>query len=159
MGFAHELAALFRRDLTRLVQELEATPQEHLWSTLPGTGNSVGNLAMHLEGNLREYIGRQLGKVAYRRERPREFSSRDVAKEELMRRLREVESLIPAILAGLEAEAWEAVYPEKIFGVPLSTQQTVLSLYAHLNYHLGQIDYLRRILTGGKAIDFATLVL
>lgn len=159
MGFAHELAALFRRDLTRLVQELEATPQEHLWSTLPGTGNSVGNLAMHLEGNLREYIGRQLGKVAYRRERPREFSSRDVAKEELMRRLREVESLIPAILAGLEAEAWETVYPEKIFGVPLSTQQTVLSLYAHLNYHLGQIDYLRRILTGGKAIDFATLVL
>ena len=158
MAFAHELAALFRRDLTRLLQELEATPQEHLWSTLPGTGNSVGNLAMHLEGNLREFIGRQLGKVSYQRERPREFSSRDVAREELVRRLTEVGSLVPGILGELGGEVWETEYPEKIFGVPLSTQQTVLSLYAHLNYHLGQIDYLRRILTGGKAIDFAGLV-
>jgi len=157
MDLVNELAALFRRDLTRLLQELEATPAEHLWATLPGTGNSVGNLALHLEGNLREFIGRQLGNVPYHRERPLEFSSRDVPKEELIRRLGEVESLIPGILGQLGVEVWESVYPSIIWGVPLSTQQTVLSLYAHLNYHLGQVDYLRRILTGGKAIEFANL--
>jgi hypothetical protein len=154
MGIGNEMAALYRRDLARLVQELEATPAEELWKTLPGATNSIGNLALHLEGNLREFIGRQVGKVSYRRERPAEFSSRDVPKEELIRRLGELRDLIPGILSGLPSPEWEATFPEKVYGTPLSNQQFVIALYGHLNYHKGQIDYLRRILTSGKAIDF-----
>jgi hypothetical protein len=71
---AGELAALFRRDLNRLIQELRAFPSdEKLWAVLPGISNSAGNLILHLEGNLREYIGRQLGGVAYTRQRDLEF--------------------------------------------------------------------------------------
>jgi hypothetical protein len=155
MAIAKEMETLFRRDLTRLVQELEATPAEALWKTLPGASNSIGNLALHLEGNLREFIGRQLGSVAYQRKRPAEFDSRDLPGEELIRRLSEVRDLIPGILAGLQASQWEATFPENVYGRPLSTQQFVIALYGHLNYHKGQIDYLRRILTAGKAIEFA----
>ena len=60
---ATELAALFARDLRRLQQQLDAFPDDAtVWATAPGVTNSAATLALHLEGNLREYIGRQLGR-------------------------------------------------------------------------------------------------
>jgi hypothetical protein len=158
MSIAREIAELFRRDLTRLVQELEAFPdQETLWRTLPGVNNSAGNLTLHLEGNLREYIGRQLGGVSYHRQRDLEFSRRELPKADLLQRIRPLKELIPEIVSGLSLTLLESTYPEEVFGAPLSTQQFLISLHGHLNYHLGQVDYLRRILTGGPAIKFAGL--
>ena len=107
-----ELAALFARDLKRLIQELGAFPDtSSLWQTVPGVTNAAGTLALHLEGNLREYIGRQLA----------------------------------------------ATYPEQVLGVPITTRQFVIHLSGHLNYHLGQIDYLRRMTTGDGAINLVSL--
>lgn len=75
MSIAIELAALVRRDLTRLLQQLQAFPNEAaLWQTVPGISNSAGNLVLHLDGNLREYVGRQLGGLPYQRQRNLEFS-------------------------------------------------------------------------------------
>lgn len=158
MSIAAELAALYRRDLTRLVQELEAFPSgEALWQNLPAVHNSAGNLALHLEGNLREFIGRQLGGVPYTRQRELEFSRRDLATDEMIQRIEGVRDLVPNVIATLSTAQLEAVYPEPVFGAPISTQQLLMSLHGHLNYHLGQIDYLRRILTKGEAIKFAGL--
>lgn len=157
MSISPELAALFRRDLTRLVQELSAFPEGSVWSVLPPITNSAGNLALHIEGNLREYIGRQLGNVAYGRQRNLEFSLRGLAKVELLGRLEVVKELIPGIVAGLSARQLDSIYPENVLGVPLSTRQFLVALYGHLNYHLGQIDYLRRIVTQGATIEFAGL--
>ena len=76
---ATELSALFVRDLERLIQELQAFPDTaSAWQTAPGVTNAAGTLALHLEGNLREYIGRQIGQIAYSRQRPLEFSARGV---------------------------------------------------------------------------------
>ena len=75
-----DLAALYFRDLTRVVQELQAFPDTAAWwATAPGVTNAAGTLALHLEGNLREYIGRQLGRIPFTRDRPREFSDRGIA--------------------------------------------------------------------------------
>lgn len=64
MSFSNGLSMLFRRDLTRLNQQIEAFPDDaSLWSVLPGITNSAGNLVLHLEGNLKEFVGRQLGKL------------------------------------------------------------------------------------------------
>ncbi len=158
MSIPEELAALFRRDLTRLVQELAAFPDDAtLWKTLPGIANSAGNLTLHLEGNLREFIGRQLGGVAYQRQRPLEFSDSGFTAAELSSRIEAVRDLVPAIIAALSPEQCAATFPENVYGMPLSTGQFVLSLYGHLSYHLGQIDYLRRILSAGSAVPFAGL--
>jgi hypothetical protein len=152
---ASEIAELFRRDLARLLQELKAfSNEEDLWRSPPGISNSAGNLALHLEGNLREYIGRQLGHVPYDRHRSLEFSVREIAAVELIQRIGAVQELIPGIVAGLSIGELEATYPEEVFGAPISTQQFLISLHGHLNYHLGQVDYLRRILTQGAAIEF-----
>ena len=155
---ASELAALYARDLQRLVQELRAFPDTAtLWTTGPGVSNAAGTLALHLEGNLREYIGRQLGGIAFTRNRPLEFSARDVALSEVITRLEAVADLIPDVIESLSPGQLDATYPENVLSVPLSTRQFLIHLFGHFSYHLGQIDYLRRLTTGHGAIVLATL--
>ena len=155
---ASELAALFARDLARLIQELQAFPDTaSVWKTAPGVSNAAGTLALHLEGNLREYIGRQLGQIDYTRDRPLEFSARGVSREDVIARLEAVKSSIPPVIAALSHEQLEATYPENVLKQPLSTRQFLVHLLGHLSYHLGQIDYLRRFVTGKSAIELSQL--
>ena len=150
MTTAQELAALYRRDLGRLRREMEAFAADspRLWKTLPGIENSAGNLALHLEGNLREYIGRQLGGIAYVRMRPLEFSTKDLPAAEMAARAAALEAMIPGVIEAVTSEGLEAVYPENVLGEPLSTRHFLTHVQGHLNYHLGQINYLRRITAG-----------
>lgn len=158
MSFSAGLAALYSRDLTRLIQELQAFPgDEVLWQRTPGVKNSAGNLVLHLEGNLREYIGRQLGNVAYTRVRDQEFALGGLPREELVRRMEDVKELVAKVVAGLSGADLVAIYPEPVLEAPLSSHDFLVHLHGHINFHLGQIDYLRRILTEGSAVAFAGL--
>jgi hypothetical protein len=155
-----EVAALFARDLRRLQQEIEAFPDSAaLWATGPGVTNAAGNLALHLEGNLREYVGRQLGGLDFARDRPREFNVRGLAQSEIAARIEAVAASIPRVIDALPEAALDAVYPENVLGAPMPTRQFLVHLLGHLNYHLGQIDYLRRLTTGAGAIPLASLPL
>jgi hypothetical protein len=154
MSFTKDLAALFNRDLSRLNQQIEAFPDdETLWRTLPGITNSAANLALHIEGNLKEYIGRQLGKLPYSRKRELEFSSTGIGKAELAARVAELKREIPSIIGELSSEKMAMDYPEVVLERALSTQDFLIHLYGHLNWHLGQIDYVRRIVTGSGALQ------
>ncbi len=158
MALADELAALFHRDLTRLQQQLHAWPEgDLLWQRAPGIANSAGNLILHLEGNLRDYVGRSLGGVPYHRERDREFAAQTVPLAELAARLDEVTQLVPGIIRRLSDAQLQATFPGNPLGSPISVQQFLIHLHGHLNYHLGQIDYLRRMRTSGNAVDYAGL--
>lgn len=157
MPIANDLAALFNRDLTRLVQQLGAFPaDDQLWQRR-GSTNTAGNLVLHLEGNLREFIGRQLGRLDYTRDRPREFGAAGIPITELIQRIEEVRALVSSTLTKLDPQDYDKPYPENVLGVPLTTGAFLIHLYGHLNYHLGQIDYLRRMLTEGEAIQYAGL--
>ena len=151
MSTAGDLAFLFSRDLTRLGKQIEAFPNdEALWQTLPGVLNPAGNLALHIEGNLREFVGRQLGQLPYKRNRELEFSLRGMSGQELGTRIAELRQSIPAVIQDLSAEQLEMEYPEVVLEVATTTRQFLIHLYGHLNWHLGQIDYLRRILTADR---------
>ena len=146
-----ELAGLFRREMGRLLQELRAFPDDDsVWRTAPGVTNPAGNLVLHLEGNLREYIGRQLAGVPYQRDRPQEFAARGVTRGDLIARVEGILRDIPPAIEGLSETTLDAAYPEEQSEGPQSARRFLLSLYGHFTYHLGQIGYLRRILTGGK---------
>ena len=147
-----ELAALYRRDLARLVRQLDALDDARLWQVLPGVTNSAGNLLLHLNGNLREFVGRQIGGVPYVRDRPREFAATGVPRAEMTAALTELASLIPGVIERVPEARWDDTFPENVLGEPLTNRQFVVHLYGHLNYHLGQIDYLRRVLTGDGAL-------
>ena len=100
--------------------------------------NSAGNLMLHLNGNLREFVGRQLGGVPYVRDRSREFAARDVSRSAMRAELIELTSLIPGVLSRMSATRWDDHFPENVLGEPLTNRQFVIHLYGHLNYHLGQ---------------------
>jgi len=149
---------LFSRDLTRLIQELEAFPDDAtLWARAPGVKNSAGNLVLHLEGNLREYVGRQLGGVAYSRVRDQEFALVGIPRGELTRRMGEVKELVAKVVSELGDSELAKPHPERVLERDLCSRDFLIHLHGHLNFHLGQIDYLRRILTEGSAVAFAGL--
>lgn len=153
-----ELAALFERDLTRLIQELRAFPDTTaLWKTAPGVTNAAGTLALHLEGGLRHFIGLRLGRIEYTRDRPLEFSARGVERDDLIARLEAVKTSIPKVIASLSESQLDAIDPNNGTDKPMTTRQWLIHLYGHLNYHLGQVDYLRRMATGNGAIELAQL--
>jgi len=158
MSLSTDLADLYRRDLTRLLQQLDAFPDTAaLWRTLPGVTNSAGNLIIHLEGNLREYIGRCIAGIPYQRHRDAEFSSTGLSIADLRPRIQSLIDTIPPAIAALTPDALAAIQPEPLGKMQMPTHQYLLHLYGHFNYHLGQIDYLRRISTSDGAISLAQL--
>ena len=158
MNAANDLAQLYIRDLKRLAEEIAAYPTEaSLWATMPGISNSAGHLVLHLEGNLREFVGRQLGGVAYSRNRPREFAAPSVPQADLLSRIAWLGDYIPAIIAALTSPQLDSEFPLDILGRPVSTHAMLIHLDGHLQWHLGQIDYLRRILSASGAIALSTL--
>ena len=149
---------LFSRDLTRLIQELKAFPNdETLWERAPGVKNSAGNLVLHLEGNLREYIGRQLGGVAYSRVRDQEFALAGISRDDLVRRMEDVKELVAKVVSERSDSELARPHPERVLERDVCSRDLLIHLHGHLNFHLGQIDYLRRILTEGSAVAFAGL--
>ncbi|MFN2570137.1 MAG: DinB family protein [Gemmatimonadales bacterium] len=153
------ITTVITRELKALRREIETYPSEDdLWEIRPGITNPGGNLALHLAGNLQYYFGNVLGKNGYARNRDAEFGSKDVPRAEL---LREIDDAIAAIEVGMrnltDADLSKP-YPEPVGGVSSSTGAFLAHLATHLAYHLGQVDYHRRILTGeGKTVKAMAL--
>lgn len=144
------LALLFERDIRKLQTEINAYANETaLWQSLPGIANTGGNLCLHLLGNLQYYIGNVLGGSGYIRNRPAEFSSTGIPLSELNRLLAHTLQLVPQTIRSLPVAQWQANYPEKVFDHEMTTEYFLMHLLAHLGYHLGQINYHRRIVTNG----------
>jgi len=119
MSMSKELATLFRRDLAKLIQQIESFPDdESLWQVLPGVSNAAGNLALHLQGNLREYVGRQLGQLSYVRNRPLEFSARGLSKREVCAQLTELRDAIPTVIEDLSEQQLEMEYQKLCLNEP-----------------------------------------
>lgn len=144
------IRALLLRELGALRRQVEAYPSdEQLWRLPGGAPNSAGTLVLHLAGNLQHFIGARLGDTGYVRQRDLEFSRRDVARAEL---LAEIDSAERAITTGLARVSEEmlggAFYPEPLAGASVPIGEFLVHLAVHLGYHLGQVDYHRRIVTG-----------
>lgn len=141
------LAAVFKRDLSKLYSEIEQyKSEERLWATEKSIANSAGNLCLHLVGNLKTYIGAGLGGFAYTRNRELEFSLKDLPKAELLAMVAETENIVDETLRTLPVTALQQEYPLLVFAEKTSTEFFLVHLAAHLSYHLGQINYHRRLL-------------
>ena len=148
-GSASWVAGILARDLKALRREVEAYADERdLWRKAPGVANPGGNLALHCAGNLQHFIGGVLGGSGYVRDRDAEFGQREVPRAEL---LADIDAAIAAVRRGLERvtpQQWEAQYPLPVGGVTITTGDFMVHLAVHLGYHLGQVDYHRRLVTG-----------
>lgn len=142
-----ELNQLFQRDLEKLGTEVSAYSDESkLWVIDKEIANSAGNLALHLFGNLRTFIGLDLGKIPYVRDREREFAARGVSREALLAELEEVKTIISSSLLGLDPIRLGDLSKHSFFGYQMTIGYFLVHLYGHFSYHLGQINYHRRLL-------------
>lgn len=145
------IAQLLKRDLEKLKQELLQYREEPLiWKTVPGISNAAGNLCLHLVGNLNTYIGAELGHTGYIRHRELEFSQKDIPRDELIRKIEDTILVVTKALHQLPDEALTQEYPLLVLKEKTSTGYFLTHLAVHLGYHLGQINYHRRILEGAK---------
>ena len=143
------IAGAMTRELRALIREIQSFPDdEALWQAPPGVTNPAGTLALHLAGNLQHYIGAKLGGSDYKRDRPAEFSRRGVSRDELVREAEKALEAVERILPRVNDETLAADFPEAVGGQILRTEEFLLHLATHLAYHLGQIDYHRRLVTG-----------
>ena len=149
------VAAILDRDLRTLSREVEAYPDDRtLWQQVPGISNVAGTLVLHLAGNLQHYIGARLGRTGYVRDRAAEFARRDVPRSELLGQIEAARAAVKAALSGAVALDLDAEFPETIAGKRVATGDYLVHLTAHFTYHLGQIDYHRRAVTGSAfAVD------
>ena len=147
-----------RRDLDSLAAELAAYPDDAaVWALPAGAPNSAGTLTLHLAGNLRHFIGATLGDTGYVRDREREFSTRDVPREELFTLITTTRTEVDATLAALDPAFVDVPYPlplpfsDLTQGQVIPTGRFLVHLATHLAYHLGQVDFHRRLSSGNGA--------
>ena len=141
------LKTLFQRELNKLKQEIELYKQENkLWIIDKAIANSGGNLCLHLIGNLNTYIGKELGGTGYIRNRDLEFSQKNIPRDELLKKIDETIGVVEKTLDIVTDQQLEKEYPVMVFAEKMTTGFFLVHLIAHLTYHLGQINYHRRLL-------------
>ena len=139
------LISIYKRDLDKLKTEIDQyESDEKLWLVATGITNSGGNLALHLVGNLKHFIGAVLGGTGYVRDRDAEFTSKSVSRAQLIAAVDETTEIVSTTLAKLTGDELAATYPIDVFGQPMTTEYFIIHLATHFNYHLGQINYHRR---------------
>ena len=146
------LKSIYKRDLEKLKQEIGQYRDESvIWKTDGDITNSAGNLCLHLIGNLKAYIGAELGQSGYVRERDLEFSTKGTSRAEMVKGIDEAIAVIDSTLDNMTAEQLEADYSKPVFAdkATMTTGYFLIHLATHLNYHLGQINYHRRIFDQG----------
>jgi uncharacterized damage-inducible protein DinB len=141
------LIKLFDRDLQKLEDEINLyQSDEILWKTAGEIKNPAGNLCLHLCGNLQHYIGKNLGQTSYVRNRDNEFAAKGISKAELIAEIQKTKQTVHDTLETLKPSVLEAEYVEKVYDYPMTTAYFLIHLIAHFSYHLGQINYHRRLL-------------
>ena len=138
------LANFYERDIRKMIEEVNLFGnEEHLWQTQGTVRNSCGNLVLHIIGGMNYLIGTTLAHTGYIRDRDLEFLRKGVGRKDLVVQL---EQLIPMINETLNTVSLEENYPHTFDDATRTNGYVLVQLSLHLNYHLGQVNYLRRIL-------------
>ncbi|HEX4963189.1 MAG TPA: DinB family protein [Thermoanaerobaculia bacterium] len=152
MDLISDLRRIVLRDIDTVRREIELYPDdESVWREVPGLPNAGGTLVLHLAGNLRHYFGAVLGRSGYVRDRPAEFATRGVPRQELVALIAAAHAEVGEALSHLDPALLDEPFPEPVRGVTFPSGLFFLHMAVHLTYHLGQLDYHRRMVTGDPA--------
>ena len=150
--FIEHIHHIMVRELEGMKREILAYRDEaDIWRSTPGIPNTAGTIALHVSGCLQHFVGAQLGRSGFIRDREAEFSRRGVSAAEIVADLDEAIGAVDATFAGLEEDAMNRPFPQEISGVRPTAGEYLVHLVAHTAYHLGQIDYHRRCVTGDSS--------
>ena len=146
--FIASINKIIERDLNKLEDEINLySSEETIWKINGEIKNSGGNLCLHLCGNLQHFIGAILGKSGYVRNRDNEFAAKGVASRELVAEILQTKEAVKSSLEKLDINILVQEYPVTVFNYSMTTTHFLIHLTAHLEYHLGQVNYHRRLLS------------
>lgn len=141
------ITELYARELDRLYTEIDAYQNEaSLWKLTENISNSGGNLALHLVGNLHHFIGKYIGNTEYIRQREAEFNTKNTPKATLLSEIKNVKETVLSSLENMSTDQLQGNYPIEKNGETVTTEYMLLHLFWHASYHIGQINYHRRML-------------
>jgi uncharacterized damage-inducible protein DinB len=141
------LKKMFLRDLGKLKTEIELYRDEQkIWYVEKQITNTAGNLCLHLLGSLNNFIGAELAGTGYVRDRDLEFSSGMVPRAQLLKSIDETILMITSAFDNITNARLAEDFPKPVFNETVTNAFLVMHMTVHLNYHLGQINYHRRLL-------------
>ena len=141
------LKSLFDRDLKKLRTEIALyTREENIWKIEHDIKNSAGNLCLHLVGNLNAFVGKTIGKIDYVRNRDLEFSLKNVPRKELLEKIDKTIQVVDQTFNQLDEKTLQEEFEIQVFEKKTTVEYMLIHLCTHLSYHLGQINYHRRLL-------------
>ncbi len=141
------ILSLLERDLDKLTKEIESYVNEKdIWKLTGTLSNTPGNLCLHIVGNLNHFIGAILGDTGYVRNREEEFSEKNIKRKVLIRMIKDTRKIVHEVLIHLDENKLVKIYPIQVFREDMTTGYFLMHLCTHLSYHLGQINYHRRML-------------
>lgn len=145
--FLTDLSKVILRDLDVLEKEISLYPTlESIWIVKGEIKNSAGNLTLHLCGNLQHFIGAVLGSSGYVRDREKEFGLKDISAKDLVIEIIRTKEAIKNAFQKIDPSTLDNEYPIKVFADVMTTQYFLIHLSSHLSYHLGQVNYHRRLI-------------
>ena len=139
---AGELANYYEYVAKQLHKWVDPLSKEQFWHNPYAYGNTVGHLLLHLTGNLNYYIGAQIAKTGYVRDRPREFNDPNPpSKEGALKRLDETIAMVIRTIQAQSSDHWSADY-SAVGATALNRLDMVVQCAAHMQHHIGQMIYL-----------------
>ena len=145
--FIEASRVFLRQDfLPKLLHCLNAMTDDQIWWRPNEQSNSVGNLVLHLRGNLKQWIVASLGGQEFHRERDAEFEIRSrVSRAELISAIETAVVEVESVLSNFPAPQLLVRYLVQVYQV--SALQAVYHVVEHFSYHLGQILYIYKLQT------------
>jgi Protein of unknown function (DUF1572) len=138
---------LFGQYWPRLKACVEPMTVEQVWWRPNEASNSVGNLLLHLNGNVTQWLVASFNKDEDRRDRPAEFAAHGgLTAAELLNRLGVAIAAAEKVLNRLTVE--ELLAPYEIQGHHVRGLDAVYQVVEHFGLHYGQIAYIAKSLSG-----------
>lgn len=142
------LLEFFERDLIKLKEEINLYKDENsLWTLKGEIANTAGNLCLHLIGNLNHFIGATLGNTGFVRDRDSEFALKNIARKNLVEEIENTTKIVLDTINKIPDADFEKKFPLEKHGKEVTIENMLIHLFGHFNYHLGQINYHRRLIT------------
>ena len=148
---AHDLARYYKEAQQKVHALVEPLSDEQVWSKPYPYGNSIGHLLLHLTGNLSYYIGAEIGRTGYVRNRPLEFS--DATRHPKLLLLQAFDAAISVVIAALQAQHdddWGKAYTAKGMEDGGDRFTAFLRCAGHISHHTGQMIYLSKQLASNS---------
>ena len=143
----NDLITFFENELNNLITEIGLyNNEENIWRIEKNISNSAGNLTLHLIGNLHTFIGKEIGKTKYVRNREIEFTQKKVPRIELIKSINTALDMVKTSLLSITNKELKNDYPILKFSKVKTNEYLLVHLIKHLTYHLGQINYHRRLI-------------